>query len=158
MATLTRRHSRGKKNSQWKGIHSGPFEKSAGGIAAQVVQVRAATPVDRGQSIKPNQVALLRIRLKLSQTVFARLLPASTRSIAALEAGAKPSESIARRLTELERMSTALAEIMNENAIGSWLQCPNQAFDNLKPIEVIERGENDRIWSMIYFVRSGVPS
>jgi hypothetical protein len=28
----------------------------------------------------------------------------------------------------------------------------------LKPLEVIDRGEGDRIWSMIYFLRSGVPS
>jgi hypothetical protein len=28
----------------------------------------------------------------------------------------------------------------------------------LKPIEVIERGEVDRIWQMIFFLRSGVAS
>jgi hypothetical protein len=31
-------------------------------------------------------------------------------------------------------------------------------FDGLKPIEVIERGEVDRIWQMIVYLRSGVAS
>ena len=32
---------------------------------------------------------------------------------------------------------------------------PNDAFNGLKPIEVIERGEVDKIWEMIYRLRSG---
>ena len=43
-------------------------------------------------------------------------------------------------------------------SIGTWLQIPNEAFDGLKPLEVIDRGEIDRLWSMIYDLRSGVPS
>lgn len=35
---------------------------------------------------------------------------------------------------------------------------PNDAFDRLKPVEVIERGEIDPVWSMIYLPRSGVPT
>ncbi|MDB5384623.1 MAG: hypothetical protein JWM11_269 [Planctomycetaceae bacterium] len=61
-------------------------------------------------------------------------------------------------LNELLRLTNALSEIMHKDAIGSWLQAPNSAFDGLKPLEVIERGEIDRIWSMIFFLRSGVPS
>jgi hypothetical protein len=32
---------------------------------------------------------------------------------------------------------------------------PNPAFEQLKPIEVIERGHIDRIWEMIFEFRSG---
>ncbi|MFO0865772.1 MAG: antitoxin Xre/MbcA/ParS toxin-binding domain-containing protein [Gemmataceae bacterium] len=39
--------------------------------------------------------------------------------------------------------------------MGSWLQTPNETFDGLKPLEVIDRGESDRLWQMIYFLRSG---
>jgi hypothetical protein len=35
---------------------------------------------------------------------------------------------------------------------------PNDAFDGLKPLEVIECGEVDRIWQMIIILRSGVPN
>lgn len=38
-----------------------------------------------------------------------------------------------------------------------WLTAPNDAFDGLKPLEVIERGESDRIWQMIFLMRSGSP-
>jgi hypothetical protein len=34
---------------------------------------------------------------------------------------------------------------------------PNEAFGGLKPLEVIERGEIDRIWQMIHLLRSGTP-
>lgn len=57
-----------------------------------------------------------------------------------------------------EEMQIALAEIMNADSILNWLQTPNDAFDKLKPLEVIERGESDRIWSMLYFLRSGAPA
>jgi hypothetical protein len=44
---------------------------------------------------------------------------------------------------------------MDAKAIGQWLQQPNPAFDGLKPLEVIERGEIDRIWAMVYQLESG---
>lgn len=74
------------------------------------------------------------------------------------EGGVSPTEPVARRLVELERLTDALAEVMIEASLGAWLQTPNDAFDGLKPIEVIDRGEIDRIWALIYFLRSGVPS
>jgi hypothetical protein len=33
----------------------------------------------------------------------------------------------------------------------------NHAFGGLKPLEVIERGEIDRLWNMVYELRSGMP-
>jgi hypothetical protein len=94
----------------------------------------------------------------LNQAVFARLLPISVRSLATLESGSPPTEVVARRLTELLRLTNALSEVMRRESLGKWLQTPNEAFDGLKPLEVIDRGESDRIWAMIYFLRSGVPS
>jgi hypothetical protein len=47
---------------------------------------------------------------------------------------------------------------MRAEFIGSWLKTPNEAFSGLKPIEVIERGEVDRIWRMIYELESGIPT
>lgn len=111
-----------------------------------------------GTSVTPGMVLDLRNRLQLNQTVFARLLPVSVRSLATLESGVPPTEVIARRLIELRRLINALSEVIKKDSLGAWLQTPNDAFDGLKPLEVIDRGESDRIWSMIYFLRSGVPS
>ena len=74
-----------------------------------------------------------------------------------LESGQAPTENVQRRLTELRRVIQALSEVIQKEALGPWMTQPNEAFDGLKPIEVIERGEVDRIWQMIYYVRSGLP-
>jgi hypothetical protein len=42
--------------------------------------------------------------------------------------------------------------------VTAWLETPNEAFDGSTPLQVIERGESDRLWRMIYFLRSGEPS
>lgn len=109
-------------------------------------------------SVKSGMVLNLRNRLQLKQAVFARLLPVSVRSLATLESGTPPTEVVARKLIEIQRLTNALSEVIKKNSLGTWLQTPNDAFDGLKPLEVIDRGESDRIWSMIYFLRSGVPS
>ena len=97
----------------------------------------------------------LRSRLKLNREVFARMLPISTRSLATIESGAAPSEAVTRRLTEVDRIVDALTEVISPQAIGEWLTTPNGAFDGSKPVEIIERGEVDRIWRMIFLLRSG---
>ncbi len=108
--------------------------------------------------LKPNPVSRLRKDLNLNQPDFSRLFPLSVRSLATFEGGARPTDGVRRRLVELERLTNALAEVIQKEAIGDWLKTPNKAFEGLKPLEVIERGESDRIWSMVYFMRSGIPS
>jgi hypothetical protein len=44
---------------------------------------------------------------------------------------------------------------MKKDYIAEWLSIPNPAFEDLKPIEVIERGESDRLWRMIYYLEAG---
>jgi hypothetical protein len=41
--------------------------------------------------------------------------------------------------------------------VGEWLKTPNEAFDGSTPLQVIERGESDRIWRMIYQLQTGEP-
>lgn len=67
-------------------------------------------------------------------------------------------DTIARRLTELERLTDALSEVIRPESLGQWLRTPTPAFGGSKPLEVVERGESARLWEMIYFLRSGVPS
>ena len=80
----------------------------------------------------------------------------STRNLANIESGKTPSPPVLRQLKELRRVIDALSEVMQQDAIGPWLEQPNDAFDGLKPMEVIERGEVDRIWQMIFYLRSGI--
>ncbi len=102
-------------------------------------------------------VAELRHKLGLSRKLFSRLTGFSERAIANWEAGGKPDEPGMRRIRETERFQARLAEVVRAEAIPQWLDTPNDAFDGLKPLEVIERGEIDRLWNMIYYLESGVP-
>ena len=72
------------------------------------------------------------------------------------EHGVAPTEAVSRRLIELERLVAALSEVMKKEFVGNWLRTPNPAFAGLKPAEVIERGEADRLWELIYLLRSGI--
>ena len=49
----------------------------------------------------------------------------------------------------LDRLHRALAQVIRTDEIGEWFQTPAPAFGGLKPLEVVERGETDRIWAMI---------
>jgi DNA-binding transcriptional regulator YiaG len=107
----------------------------------------------RAQSL----VSELRQKLGLSRKVFSRLTGFSERAIANWEAGGTPDEPGMRRIRETERFQAKLAEVVRPEDIPQWLDTPNDAFDGLKPLEVIERGEIDRLWNMIYYLESGVP-
>jgi DNA-binding transcriptional regulator YiaG len=106
----------------------------------------------------PILVAEVRRKLGVSRKAFSRLTGYSERAIATWEAGRKPDEPSLRRIKETERFQDRLATLVRPEEIPAWLDAPNDAFDGLKPIEVIERGEIDRLWSMIFYLESGVAS
>ncbi|MCI0377156.1 MAG: hypothetical protein L0215_06105 [Gemmataceae bacterium] len=59
---------------------------------------------------------------------------------------------------EIDRFLNRLATVVSPECFPNWLDTANKAFGNLKPLEVIERGEMDRLWEMIYYLESGVPT
>ncbi|ADB14984.1 hypothetical protein Psta_0293 [Pirellula staleyi DSM 6068] len=97
-------------------------------------------------------VADLRASLGLTRKLFSRLTGYSERAIAEWEAGKEQSDSSRQRLMEIHRLRQSLVEVIPAEQIGVWLLAPNNALDGFKPLEVIERGEIDRIWRLIYCV------
>jgi hypothetical protein len=93
----------------------------------------------------------------VTRDTLTRLTGFSPRAVAHWANGDKPSASTQRRLTELNRLFTALSELINKEAIGPWLKQPNSAFHGSTPLQVIERGESDRIWRMVSELESGEP-
>jgi len=142
-----------------KSNRKGQISRKKSGRVLVAVTAGSTTNVGKvsAAAFKRMAVGVLRKKLKLKQAEFARLVPVSQRSLATLESGTPPTQAVARRLTELQRLMEALLEIIHEESLGTWLQIPNEAFDGLKPIEVIDRGESDRLWEMIYNLRSGNP-
>ena len=91
----------------------------------------------------------------LSNEALSRVTGASPRSISYWNAGIAPQRSSAQKLKEVTRLFDALADIIKSNTIASWLQRPNKEFDGSTPLQVIERGESDRLWRMIWQLREG---
>jgi DNA-binding XRE family transcriptional regulator len=99
----------------------------------------------------------LRDRLQMPRVVFGRVVNVSERTIAKVEAEAVQVEKLRRPYNEVYRLCAALSEVVDPDSLGGWFVAPNDAFDGLKPIEVIERGEIDRLWEMVFRLRSGMP-
>ncbi len=115
---------------------------------------RAQLVVPSGMAFKSisraPSVASLRNSLGLTRKLFSRLTGYSERAIAEWESGKEQSDSSRQRLTEIHRLQQALAEVMPQEEIGTWLLWPNDVLGGFKPLEVIERGEIDRIWKLFF--------
>ena len=100
---------------------------------------------------------LLRDRLKMTREVFSRVVNVSPRAIATVEQEETDVAKLTRPYAEVARLYEALGEVVELAAIGTWFVTPNEAFGGLKPVELIERGEIDRLWDMVYRLQSGMP-
>ena len=93
----------------------------------------------------------------LRQETLSRLTGFSLRAVAGWASGKKPSAPVQRALTEMDRLLDSLSRLMKPKQVGKWLKEPNSALDGSTPVQVIERGQIDRIWRLLYFVESGEP-
>ena len=121
-----------------------------GSIANKAVHAALA-----GKRQTPVAVKALRQELGLNRKQFARLTAASERAVAGWESDQPISPVNQKSLRESERLCHALMKIMKPEYVGEWLDTPNEAFSGLKPLDLIERGEVDRLWQMIFEVQSG---
>jgi hypothetical protein len=62
-----------------------------------------------------------------------------------------------QRPKELERLVAALRELMAPGSLRDWMITPSDAFEGSTPVQLIERGEADRIWQMVFALRTGQP-
>ena len=116
-----------------------------------------AAPYRKDKDSSP-RVKAVRDEFGLKQTQMSRMLGISPRKLSELESQSKdPRPETKRRLTELERLRKALDEIMDAGDIAAWMEEPNDAFDGSTPLQVVERGEVDRLWQMIFAIRTGHP-
>lgn len=59
---------------------------------------------------------------------------------------------------KFEGFKKKLSQIVDEEFIESWLQKPNAAFNNRKPIDLINEDNYQPLYAMIYRLGSGEPS
>lgn len=115
----------------------------------------AATLVNKAGD--PSDVKRLCETYGLRREDLGRLTGFSLRALAEWSAGRLPSEPAKRRLHEIRRLLDSLAEVVRIDAIPAWLRTRNAAFDHMTPIQVIEVGEIDRLWQMVYHMGSDSP-
>jgi DNA-binding transcriptional regulator YiaG len=109
----------------------------------------------RTRSAPGGEVRATRLCYGLSQSLLARLLDASLRSVSAAESGATAPAPLRRNLTQVTRLCEALAESMEPAYVAQWLDRPNEMLRGLKPVEAIERGQLDLVWQVADGLRSG---
>jgi DNA-binding transcriptional regulator YiaG len=103
----------------------------------------------------PVAVKTFRDELGLTRRQFARLTAASERAVADWENDQPISPGNQKSLRESERLCRALMKIIKPDQVGEWLDTANDAFSGLKPLDLVERGEMDRLWRMIFEIESG---
>lgn len=89
--------------------------------------------------------------------MFGRLVSVSERTIADTEAGKDAANKLIRTYNEVYRLYDALSDVVDRESLGLWFRTPNSSFDGFKPLEVVERGEIDRLWNMVFQLKSGMP-
>ena len=98
-----------------------------------------------------------RTRFKMPQPFVVRLTGFSPRSVAKWSEGVLPSPKQEKALVEMDRLLDGVSRVMHPAQIGRWLKSPNPAFDGSTPLQLVERGEIDRIWRMLFDLESGQP-
>ena len=93
----------------------------------------------------------------LRQETLSRMTGFSLRAVAGWSSGKTPSAPVKRALVEMDRLLDNLSRLMKPKDVGRWLKEPNPALDGSTPVQVIERGQTDRIWRLLYFLESGEP-
>ncbi len=123
------------------------------------VRAIAIPGLDGVRVVKVNGETKLELRnsLGMPREIFGRLVNVSVRTIADVESTQKKVEKLRRNYVEVKRLCDGLSEVVDPACLGDWLKAPNDALDGFKPIEIIERGEIDRLWEMFYRLRSGMP-
>ena len=96
-------------------------------------------------------------RFAVRQDTLSRMTGFSPRAVAEWASGKEPSAPAKKVFTEMDRLLDALARLMQPKEVGQWLKQPNPAFDGSTPVQVIERGQIDRLWRMLYYAESGEP-
>jgi DNA-binding transcriptional regulator YiaG len=130
-------------------------------MATRTAQPKPTTPprsrIQRPRTADPFDVKRFCRNYQLVRPDLTRLTGYSQRSVDKWAAGDEPGPAAKKQLRELVRLFDALADLMESRYVGEWLKTPNEAFDGSTPLQVIERGENDRIWRMIYRLETGEP-
>lgn len=110
----------------------------------------------KGFGGRAKEFSVIRAKLGISQPELSRLTGYSVRAIAGWEGGKALSGPAKQKIQETARLFKALSKIIPPTQCGEWMRTANSAFEGQTPIQIIERGESDRIWRMIFQIDASV--
>jgi hypothetical protein len=91
----------------------------------------------------------------MNYDMLAKALSVSRRSISGWLSGQEPERINRVRINELGRLVAELRTIVKPEKLKSWWSQPVANFGGSTPLQVLERGEIDRLWRMIWEIREG---
>ena len=102
-------------------------------------------------------LAGLRAALGWSRNRLAHMMNASDRAIVNWEQGDQISPVYAAKLREIQSVYNELKQLMKPEEIGPWLLTQMEEFEGRTPADLISKGETGRLWSSLFYLRSGMP-
>jgi transcriptional regulator with XRE-family HTH domain len=140
---------------------------TASGASKKVVRVKrprsaAASRGEKTWGAVTSELNLSPVKIRkalgLSQPEMATLIGMSSRKISSLETcEKKPTQDDLRRFNELDRLKNELSRVMATEAVPTWIKAPNNYFGGMSPVEVIQRGQSDRIFRLVWQLQDGIP-
>lgn len=128
------------------------FKQSPGRLRRQLSQLARVVAPQRGKNLDIPRITRI---LRTSQEGLSRILNVSTKTAHRWMKGTRP-----RPRPELEWLSHVVSLLLetlpNEDAIRSYLNHPNRSFDGDTPMNLLVRGEFDRVVGDIEAMREGV--
>jgi hypothetical protein len=91
----------------------------------------------------------------MNYDMLAKALSVSRRSISGWLSGLEPERINRVRINEFGRLVAELRSIIEPEKLRTWWNQPAENFGGSTPLQVLERGEIDRLWRMIWEIREG---
>jgi len=118
-------------------------------------QIRLLADLRARPHAAPPSVGRISRVLELSQEALARILDVSAKTVQRWLKGTKPKPR--PELVQLARLVALLEEVLpSKHAIQSYLNHPNPSFSGDRPIELLMRGEFERIEADLQAMQEGV--
>ena len=135
------------------------LEKERDKLFAKLQEINQAIQCADTDTAKSEKLMLAKLRSALgwSRNQQAYVMNASDRAIVNWEQGAPISSVYAAKLREIQSVCNELKQLMKPEEIGAWLVSEMEEFEGHTPADLISKGETDRLWTSLFYLRSGMP-
>lgn len=135
------------------------LQKEREQLFARLQEVNQAIQAAEPSARKPEKPDLAKLRAALgwSRNQLARVMNASERALVNWEQGDPISPVYAAKLREIHSLRLELGHLMKTEAIGPWLLTEMEEFEGRTPADLLRDGEAGRLWSSLFYLRSGMP-